>query len=43
MYGGLQDQLKKELAEIESAGLYKKERIIASPQGAEVKLATEKK
>lgn len=39
MYGGLQDQLKKELAEIESAGLYKQERIIASPQGAEVKLS----
>lgn len=43
MYGGLQDQLKKELAEIEAAGLYKRERIIASPQGADVVLENGKK
>jgi glycine C-acetyltransferase len=36
MYGQLQLQLQAELAEIEAAGLYKKERIIASPQGADV-------
>ncbi len=36
MYGALQQQLQSELNEIESAGLYKRERIIASPQGAEV-------
>ncbi len=36
MYGNLQQQLQAELAEIESAGLFKRERIIASPQGAEV-------
>ncbi len=43
MYGQLQQQLQKELAEIESAGLYKRERIIASPQGAEVTLQDGKK
>lgn len=32
--------LKEELAEIESAGLYKKERIITSPQGANIQVAT---
>jgi len=39
MYGQLQQQLQQELQEIEAAGLYKHERIIASPQGAEVTLA----
>jgi glycine C-acetyltransferase len=39
MYGQLQQQLQQELQEIETAGLYKHERIIASPQGAEVTLA----
>ena len=43
MYGALQQQLQKELAEIEAAGLYKKERIIASPQGAEVTLESGQK
>ncbi|MCF8253782.1 MAG: glycine C-acetyltransferase [Bacteroidia bacterium] len=38
MYGNLQNQLQAELNEIETAGLYKRERIIASPQGAEVTL-----
>ncbi len=38
MYGQLQQQLQAELKEIEAAGLYKRERIIASPQGAEVTL-----
>lgn len=36
MYGTLQSRLKKELDEIKSSGLYKEERIIASPQGAEI-------
>ncbi len=36
MIGKLQDYLVKELADIREAGLYKKERIIVSPQGAEV-------
>ena len=36
MYTKFQEHLKKELAEIEAAGLYKNERIIESPQGAEI-------
>lgn len=40
MYGKIKDHLSNELAEIESAGLYKKERIITTPQGAEVKVST---
>ncbi|MFN4083676.1 MAG: glycine C-acetyltransferase [Bacteroidia bacterium] len=43
MYGNLKNQLAEELAAIEEAGLYKKERIIASPQGAEVTLTDGKK
>lgn len=39
MYTTLQPVLQKELAEIEAAGLYKKERIIVSPQGADIRLA----
>jgi len=38
MYGKLKDHLQKELADIEAAGLYKRERIITSPQGAEITL-----
>ena len=37
MYGKLQADLQKELKNIEEAGLYKKERIITTPMGAEVK------
>jgi glycine C-acetyltransferase len=40
MYGALKQHLQKELADIESAGLYKKERIIVSEQGAEIVLNT---
>lgn len=40
MYGKLQDFLKKELQAIKEAGLYKNERIITSPQSAEIKLNT---
>ncbi|MCS6974794.1 MAG: glycine C-acetyltransferase [Cyclobacteriaceae bacterium] len=36
MYRTLQPVLEKELASIREAGLYKKERIITSPQGAEI-------
>lgn len=38
MYKTLFPVLQKELADIEQAGLYKKERIITSPQGAEIKV-----
>jgi len=36
MYNTLKPVLEKELAEIENAGLYKRERIITSPQGADI-------
>ena len=36
MYGKLQQQLQTELQSIEDAGLYKRERVITTPQGAEV-------
>ena len=38
MYGKIKEYLANELATIEENGLYKKERIIASPQGAEITL-----
>ena len=38
MYGKFKDYLNEELANIEKAGLFKKERIIISPQGAIIKL-----
>lgn len=38
MYGKIQQYLANELAEIEKAGLYKKEREFKSPQGAEITL-----
>ena len=40
MYGKLQQHLKQELEQIEQAGLYKKERIIVSPQGADIRLSS---
>jgi glycine C-acetyltransferase len=40
MYGKLQKQLQDELAAIKEAGLYKNERIIVTPQGAQVKVST---
>lgn len=40
MYKTLQPVLQKELQEIEAAGLYKRERIITSPQGAEITVST---
>lgn len=39
MYGKIKIHLQNELAAIEQAGLYKKERIIISPQDAVIKLA----
>ena len=36
MYANFQEYLKKELAQIEADGLYKRERIIESAQGAEI-------
>ncbi len=38
MYGNLQQQLQDEISRIKEAGLYKKERIIVSPQGADIRL-----
>jgi glycine C-acetyltransferase len=38
MYKTLQPVLEKELEEIEKAGLYKRERIIITPQGADIKI-----
>jgi len=38
MYGKFKGHLAKEISEIREAGLYKNERIIVSPQGAEIKL-----
>ena len=40
MYGKLKEYLQKELQAIDEAGLYKRERIITSPQGAEITLNT---
>ncbi len=39
MYDSLRQRLQSELLDIESAGLFKKERIICSPQDAEITLA----
>lgn len=40
MYGKLKDHLQAELKAIDSAGIYKRERIITSPQGANVHVQT---
>ncbi|WP_310993335.1 glycine C-acetyltransferase [Aequorivita marina] len=40
MYGEIKNHLKKELQEIKDAGLYKRERIITSPQDAVIKIST---
>ena len=39
-YSNFQKYLQDELADIQSAGLYKNERIIVSPQGAAIKIST---
>ncbi len=43
MYGKIKEHLKKELEEIKDNGLYKKERIITSPQDAEITISTGEK
>ncbi|GEM62927.1 2-amino-3-ketobutyrate coenzyme A ligase [Sphingobacterium faecium NBRC 15299] len=40
MYKTLQPALQKELAAIKEAGLYKEERVITTPQGADIKVST---
>ena len=40
MYGKLKQHLQDELKAIDEAGLYKRERIITTPQGAEIKVNT---
>ncbi|HNY06612.1 MAG TPA: glycine C-acetyltransferase [Bacteroidales bacterium] len=40
MYAKFQQHLNKEIADIKEAGLYKNERIIVTPQGAEIKVST---
>ena len=40
MYGKIKEHLQKELQEIKDNGLYKKERIITSPQDAVIKIST---
>lgn len=40
MYGKIKEHLQQELQEIKDNGLFKKERIITSPQGAAIKIST---
>jgi glycine C-acetyltransferase len=40
MYGKIKEDLKKELQATRDAGLYKEERVIMTPQGAEIKVKT---
>jgi glycine C-acetyltransferase len=40
MYGSIKDHLQEELEDIKANGLYKKERIITSPQDAVIKIST---
>lgn len=40
MYGKIKDYLQQELATIEENGIFKKERIITSPQGPEITIST---
>lgn len=43
MYGKIEQHLQKELQTIEENGIFKKERIITSPQGAEITISTGEK
>lgn len=43
MYGKYKDYLQEELENIKESGLYKQERIITTPQGAEIELTTGEK
>ncbi|MCF8277402.1 MAG: glycine C-acetyltransferase, partial [Flavobacteriales bacterium] len=40
MYGEYQQFLAEELSSIQEAGLFKRERVITTPQGAEVHVST---
>ena len=40
MYGKIKDYLQNELETIEQNGIFKKERIITSPQGPEIQIST---
>lgn len=40
MYGKIKDQLQSELQAIQEAGIYKRERIITTPQGANVRVSS---
>ena len=40
MYGKIKEHLQSELQTIEENGIFKRERIITSPQGAEIKIST---
>ena len=42
MYGKIKEHLQQELAQIKAAGLYKSERVITSPQRAEIEVAGRK-
>ncbi len=42
MYTSLKQKLEQQLAEIKEAGLYKAERVITTPQGADIKTSTGK-
>ena len=42
MYGKMKEYLRQELEQIKEAGLYKSERVIASPQRAEIEVAGRK-
>ena len=43
MYTNFQEHLQKELEAIKEAGTFKNERIIVSPQSAEIEVSTGKK
>ena len=43
MYGNIKAHLQQEIEAIKAAGLFKEERIITSPQGAEITLNTGQK
>ena len=40
MYGSIKEHLQKEIEEIKDNGLFKRERIITSPQDAVIKINT---
>ncbi len=43
MYGKIKEYLQEELQKIKDAGLYKEERVIVTPQGAEIEINTGKR